>query len=57
MESDKSNTKYNTKLNIIEIKCYELQLIKELKKEYDKVKEELIKEIYEEFKGEFLKNT
>ena len=47
MESDK--------LNIIEIKCYELQLIKELKVEYDKIKTELIKEIYEEFINEYLK--
>lgn len=45
------------KLNIIEIKCYELQLIKKLKKEYDKIKEELIKEIYEEFINEYFKNT
>ena len=40
MESEKNN--------IIEIKCYELQLIKELKKNYDKIKSDLVKEIYDE---------
>ncbi len=44
-------------LNQVEIKCYELQLIKELKKEYEKIKAKLIQEIYDEFRIEFLKNT
>ena len=37
----------------IQIKCYELVLINELKKEYEEYKQEKIREIIRELKDEF----
>ena len=41
--------------NTIEIKCYELKIIKELKKEYENIKDKLVHEIYDEFINEIYK--